>query len=107
MVLLIQGSGFVSVETKFADLFHQLWLKVNPATHPDHPSRAVLDIEDEIFRNAIDNGVLCARGSWFQTEPDLPVQDMFFRATFASASEEAMSTAIQRLGAAIRKSYRL
>ncbi|RBQ68492.1 hypothetical protein VDGD_21588 [Verticillium dahliae] len=32
---------------------------------------------------------------------------MFFRATFASASEEAMSTAIQRLGAAIQTSYRI
>ena len=85
----------------------QLWLRVDPAQHPDHPSRPVLDIEDEIFRNAIDNGVLCARGSWFRTEPHVPAQDMFFRATFATASEEAMSTAIQRLGAAIRKSYRL
>lgn len=85
----------------------QLWLRVDPAKHPDHATRGVLEIEDEIFNHAIDNGVLCARGSWFRTEPHLPAHDMFFRATFASASEEAMSTAIQRLGDAIRKSYRL
>lgn len=51
--------------------------------------------------------MLCARGSWFRTEPGTPARDMFFRATFASASEETMEIAIQRLGAAIRKSYRM
>ncbi|KAL2757637.1 hypothetical protein ACRALDRAFT_1054848 [Sodiomyces alcalophilus JCM 7366] len=84
-----------------------LWLKVDPSKHPGHPHRSVLEIEEEIFDHAISNGVLCARGSWFRTEPGTPARDMFFRTTFASASEEAMEMAIQRLGAAIRKSYRM
>jgi aromatic amino acid aminotransferase I len=32
---------------------------------------------------------------------------MFFRATYASATEEAMGTAIQRFGEAIRQSYHI
>ncbi|KAL9943809.1 hypothetical protein D7B24_003906 [Verticillium nonalfalfae] len=84
-----------------------LWLKVDHTKHPDYPQRSILEIEEDIFNNAIGNGVLCARGSWFRTEPGTPAKDMFFRATFASASEDAMSTAIQRLGAAIKTSYRM
>ncbi|KAH6690429.1 aromatic amino acid aminotransferase [Plectosphaerella plurivora] len=84
-----------------------LWLKVDHTKHPDYSSRTIIDLEDEIFHQAIENGVLCSRGSWFRTEPDVPANSIFFRATFASASEEAMSTAIERLGAAIRKSYRM
>ncbi|PWY71029.1 putative L-kynurenine/alpha-aminoadipate aminotransferase [Aspergillus heteromorphus CBS 117.55] len=84
-----------------------LWMKVDPAKHPDYPRRSALDIEEEIFHHAIDNGVLCARGSWFRTEPGTPASEIFFRATYASASEEAMGTAIQRLSMAIRKSFQL
>ncbi|PYH91389.1 aromatic amino acid aminotransferase [Aspergillus ellipticus CBS 707.79] len=84
-----------------------LWLKVDPSKHPEYPQRSVLDIEEEIFLNAIDNGVLCARGSWFRTEPGTSSNEIFFRATYASASEEAMGTAIQRLSLAIRKSFQL
>ncbi|WYZ34951.1 hypothetical protein EsH8_I_001227 [Colletotrichum jinshuiense] len=83
-----------------------LWLKVDQTRHPD-ASRPLLEIEEEIFNSCIDKGVLCARGSWFRTEQDTPLNDLFFRATFASASEQDMDTAIQRLGAAIKESFRL
>ncbi|TDZ26347.1 Aromatic amino acid aminotransferase [Colletotrichum orbiculare MAFF 240422] len=84
-----------------------LWLTINHSLHPDVASRPLLEIEEEIFNSCIDKGVLCARGSWFRTEQDTPLKDLFFRATFASASEKDMDTAIQRLGAAIRESFRL
>ncbi|KAF6841578.1 aromatic amino acid aminotransferase I [Colletotrichum musicola] len=85
----------------------QLWLTVDQSRHPDISSRTLEQIEEEIFNSCIDKGVLCARGSWFRTEQGTPLKDLFFRATFASASEKDMDTAIQRLGAAIRESFRL
>ncbi|KXH43371.1 aromatic amino acid aminotransferase [Colletotrichum nymphaeae SA-01] len=86
----------------------QLWLKIDHAAHPDsNASRPLLEIEEEIFNSCIDKGVLCARGSWFRTEQDTPLKDLFFRATFASASEQDMDKAIQRLGAAIKESFRV
>ncbi|GKT83579.1 aromatic amino acid aminotransferase [Colletotrichum tofieldiae] len=84
-----------------------LWLKLDHSAHPDGPSRPLLEVEEEIFNSCIDKGVLCARGSWFRTEQDTPLKDLFFRATFASASEKDMDEAIQRLGAAIKESFRL
>ncbi|KAK1600659.1 aromatic amino acid aminotransferase [Colletotrichum navitas] len=84
-----------------------LWLEIDHSAHPDGPSRPLLEIEEEIFNSCIDKGVLCARGSWFRTEQDTPLKNLFFRATFASASEKDMDEAIQRLGAAIRESFRL
>ncbi|KAJ5114410.1 hypothetical protein NUU61_000169 [Penicillium alfredii] len=84
-----------------------LWLKLDYSQHPEYPSRPIEDIEGEIFEQAVQNGVLCARGSWFRTEPSTPASGMFFRATFASASAKAMGIAIQRLSQAIRESYRI
>lgn len=74
--------------------------------HPDYPRRSILEIEEEIFLGAIDDGVLCARGSWFRAEPDTTPMELFFRTTFAAATEEAMAVAIRRLDGAIRRSFR-
>ncbi|OHE99547.1 aromatic amino acid aminotransferase [Colletotrichum orchidophilum] len=84
-----------------------LWLKVDHSAHPDGNLRPLLEVEEEIFNSCIEKGVLCARGSWFRTEQDTPLKDLFFRATFASASEQDMDKAIQRLGAAIKESFRI
>jgi len=50
--------------------------------------------------------VLISRGSWFAAERSgfEPTQ-LFFRATFAAASEEGMTVAIERFGIAVRKSF--
>ncbi|OGE56575.1 hypothetical protein PENARI_c003G10832 [Penicillium arizonense] len=84
-----------------------LWLKLDPLQHPDYPGRSIEDIEGGIFDQAIKNNVLCARGTWFRAEPSTPARGMFFRATYASATEEAMGIAIQRFGEAIRQSYHI
>lgn len=44
-----------------------------------------MDIEQDIFKTAIDGKVLVAPGSWFASERDKPITDIFFRATFAAA----------------------
>ena len=82
----------------------QLWLKLDISKHPHYPKRSILELEEEIFHAALDKGVLCARGSWFRADPQTPPKELFFRVTFASASEEAMGLAIERLSTAIRES---
>ncbi|KAK0657352.1 pyridoxal phosphate-dependent transferase [Cercophora newfieldiana] len=86
-----------------AGMFH--WLKVDHTLHPSYPARSILDIEEEIFNRCIDGGVLVGRGSWFRAEHDKPPSGLYFRATFAAATEENMTEAIRRLGVAIRETY--
>lgn len=74
--------------------------------HPHAETKDILDIEEEIFLAAVDQGVLVSRGSWFRAEREnFHPTDMFFRATFAAASEEKMTEAIERFGGAVRKSF--
>ena len=83
------------------------WLKVDYSLHPDAGKRSIPEIEEEIFQSCIEKGVLVARGSWFTAEREKPPKDLFFRATFATASPENMREAIRRFGEAVRTSYRI
>ncbi|TVY13197.1 Aromatic amino acid aminotransferase [Lachnellula arida] len=86
----------------------KLWLKIAHHLHPSYATTPHLDLEEKIFLAAVEQGVLISRGSWFTAERDGFVpQDMFFRATFAAASEEKMTEAIERFGKAIRESFGL
>ncbi|KAI2782330.1 PLP-dependent transferase [Daldinia loculata] len=82
-----------------------LWLKVDHTQHPQASTKSILEIEEEIFNSCIDKGVLAIRGSWFRAERDQPPSGLFFRTTFAAASEAAMDAAIERFGAAVRESF--
>lgn len=82
-----------------------MWLKVDHTQHPEAGTRAIEDIEEEIFNSCIDNGVLVARGSWFLTDTDKTLPGLYFRTTFASASAENMSVAISRFGRAVEASF--
>ncbi|KAK2610974.1 hypothetical protein N8I77_004359 [Diaporthe amygdali] len=95
----------VSYSPPAAGMFQ--WFRVNYNLHPDAGKRSIPEIEDEIFHSCIDKGVLVARGSWFTAEHEKPPKDLFFRATFATASPENMREAIRRFGEAVRTSYRM
>ncbi|KAI7771789.1 hypothetical protein LZL87_006065 [Fusarium oxysporum] len=84
-----------------------LWVKLDHTKHPDYQRRSLDEIEEEIFRHSIDQGVLFARGSWSRAEPHTELNELFLRVTFASAAEVDMCTAVQRLSAAIKKSFRI
>ncbi|KKA30748.1 hypothetical protein TD95_005359 [Thielaviopsis punctulata] len=84
-----------------------LWMRLAHDKHPEIGARSIESIEEEIFNNCIEGGVLAARGSWFRAESNKPLEALFFRATYAAASEENMVKAVERLGAAIRKSFKL
>ncbi|MCJ1309156.1 Aromatic/aminoadipate aminotransferase 1 [Agyrium rufum] len=87
-----------------AGMFH--WINIDWQKHPHASSKSILEIEDEIFLAAIDEGVLTSKGSWFRAEADAGEQ-LFFRTTFAAASEEALTEATERLGQALRSSFKL
>jgi aromatic amino acid aminotransferase I / 2-aminoadipate transaminase len=87
-------------------LDQQFWLRVDPQSHPDRSQRSLVEIEEEIFNSCISKGVLVARGSWFRTEPEVgPQGELFFRATYAAASEFNINEAIRRFGMAVRESF--
>lgn len=91
---------------EFSCSYNQLWLKLNWHLHPHAKIRQIIDIEQEIFDAAIEQGVLVSRGSWFAAEKaNFVPEDLFFRATFAAASEEKMTEAIERFGVAVKTSF--
>ncbi len=75
--------------------------------HPEASSKSIVEIEEGIFNSCIEKGVLACPGSWFQTEKDQPLTGLFFRTTFAAASEENMTKAIERFGAAVMENFRI
>lgn len=75
--------------------------------HPDFGNKTILEIEADIFERCIERGVLAARGSWFRAEPDRPLSGLYFRTTFAAATEGDMSAAIERFNEAVRGSFQM
>ena len=85
----------------------QHWIRVDHTKHPGYPAKTILEMEEEIFDKCIAGGVLVARGSWFRAEHDKPPSGLFFRTTYAAATEENMVEAAKRLGTVIREVYGL
>jgi aromatic amino acid aminotransferase I len=79
--------------------------------HPSYKTstpKSIRDLEEELFLAAVEYGVLTGKGSWFAAERDhFDPQDLFFRATFAAATGEKMTEAIERFGVAVRKVFGL
>ena len=82
-----------------------MWLKVDYSQHPHASTKAIEEVEEEIFDSCIDGGVLVARGSWFLADRQKPLPGLFFRATYAAASAQSMDEAIRRFGQAVRASF--
>ncbi|KAI9376057.1 pyridoxal phosphate-dependent transferase [Aspergillus egyptiacus] len=88
-----------------AGMFH--WIEIDWKKHPEVASGKTRDsIEETLFHASVDNGVLVSRGSWFKAA-GRSEDKMFFRATFASASEENITEAIKRFGDALRVEFKL
>ncbi|KAI0515298.1 aromatic amino acid aminotransferase-like protein [Xylaria bambusicola] len=88
-----------------AGMFH--WLHVDHSRHPHAGQKTILEIEEEIFDSCVERGVLACRGSWFSAERDVEPTGLFFRTTFAAASQSDMDVAVKRLGEAIRASFEI
>jgi aromatic amino acid aminotransferase I len=86
-------------------MFH--WLKVDWRRHPLAATKAVEEIEEELFLKSIEHGALVLRGSWFYAQRDVPHETLFFRVTYAAAPFEKIEEAIRRFGVAVRESFGL
>ncbi|KIX01807.1 uncharacterized protein Z518_09534 [Rhinocladiella mackenziei CBS 650.93] len=96
-----------------AGMFH--WIKVDMTKHPLYQAQSkskgidyatLLEIEDSVFLSAVDQGVLCAKGSWFRAQRGSDTE-LFFRTTFAAAPAEKIIEAIRKLGVAMRTEFGL
>lgn len=67
-----------------------------------------LAIEDRIFTQAQEEGVLVSKGSWFAADDEAKrTAGVNFRLTFAAAPLDALERAVSRFGAAVRAVYQL
>lgn len=67
-----------------------------------------LTIEDKIFAQAQEEGVLVSKGSWFAADDEAKqTAGVNFRLTFAAAPLDALERAVSRFGAAMRAVYQL
>ena len=104
--------NIVSWDPPMAGMFH--WLSVDYTLHPLYQQmqgsgalhEVVQKIEERIFLASVNNGVLVSRGSWFRAETNTD-QKLFFRATFAAASEEKIVEAIRRFADSIAVEFGL
>lgn len=92
-------------EPPTAGMFH--WIQVDWRRHPHYPQKSLLEIEEELFQVIIAHGTLVMKGSWFCAEKSLPIDTMFFRATYAAARFGQIDEAIRRLGNALRDAFGL
>ncbi|KAI1333292.1 PLP-dependent transferase [Xylariaceae sp. FL0255] len=88
-----------------AGMFH--WMRIDHTRHPHASTKNILEIEEEVFNLCIEQGVLACRGSWFLAQKDVGPSGLFFRTTFAAASQDNMDVAIERFGKAVRISFGL
>lgn len=85
-----------------------LWVTVDLERHPegaDERTERCRAVEDRIAERAESNGVLVARGSWFNVESC--VDRVFFRMTFvASASQDDLERGVEQFARAVRDEFR-
>ncbi|GMF78695.1 unnamed protein product [Aspergillus oryzae] len=85
----------------------QHWIEIDWRKHPGLSSgKTREEIEEEVFQAAVNNGVLISRGSWFKAQ-GASEEKLFFRATFAAASSDAIAEAISRFGTTLRQEFGL
>ncbi|OHW94407.1 aromatic aminotransferase [Colletotrichum incanum] len=81
------------------------WLRVDWEKHPDALTKPLHKIEEQIWEEAIKQGALVARGSWFNANGDNPNKGIFYRTTFAAAPLGKIEEAVKRFGYALRVSF--
>lgn len=91
-----------------------VWIQIDWRKHPsarqdshiDGIVASRLEVEGRIYMEAKQNGVQVSKGSWFATKMDSRAP-IYFRLTFAAASEESLEQAIVRFGRALRMEFLL
>ncbi|KAK1625163.1 pyridoxal phosphate-dependent transferase [Colletotrichum phormii] len=83
------------------------WLGVDWQKHPDASKKSPSEIEEEIWQEALAQGALIARGSWFNANKHIPLNEVFYRTTFAAAPLDQIEEAVKRFGMALKKGFQL
>ncbi|KAL8749340.1 MAG: hypothetical protein Q9199_007744 [Rusavskia elegans] len=85
-----------------------LWITVDLERHADGTENSTEQchvIEDRIYEGAESNGVIVARGSWFNAESYM--DKVSFRMTFvATASQDDLERGVEQFGKAVRDEFR-
>ncbi|KGO51296.1 Pyridoxal phosphate-dependent transferase, major region, subdomain 2 [Penicillium expansum] len=83
------------------------WISIDWKKHPSANDMSAREIEQEIYKSAIEHNTLVVPGSWFMPSngENVPMEKIFFRLNFASVSLETVQEAIKGLGIAIRKTF--
>lgn len=85
-----------------------LWITVDLERHSDCAEKRTEQchaVEDRIYEGAESNGVLVARGSWFNAESCM--DNVSFRMTFvATASQDDLKRGVEQFGKAVRDEFR-
>ena len=89
-----------------------MFIKVDWRLHPELMKQSVdeilvnelLELEDRVFLQAVEEGTLVSKGSWFRAEKGTD-RELYFRFTFAAASAENIELAVRRFGKAIRREF--
>lgn len=99
----------VSWRPPMAGMF--FWMKVDWRRHPLAKEMGVRELEDRIFLHSVHHGALIIKGSFFRADGGKGEagagEDLFFRATYAAASEENIVEAVRRFGVALREQFGL
>lgn len=96
-----------------------LWLKIDCTNHPiwqklvsEDRSVVLMQIEDAIYRDVLEEGVVCCKGSFFNvlgeelgSERKVCLPLIHFRLTFACVDASDLGTAIEILSKAITASF--
>lgn len=78
-----------------------LWIRLSlPSRHYMHDMRTHEDLEEAIYTQSLEEGVLVSKGSWFVAK-DAPLDSICFRMSFATASAEEMHLGVQRFAQVI------
>ncbi|KAF5008866.1 hypothetical protein FDECE_4890 [Fusarium decemcellulare] len=79
-----------------------LWVDFTLAGHSAAwKLEAVMDVEDKIYKSALEQGILVSKGSWFAVALDL--DKVCFRLSFANASDDEFKIAVESFAAAVKK----
>ncbi|KAJ5690148.1 hypothetical protein N7462_004540 [Penicillium macrosclerotiorum] len=82
------------------------WIEINWRLHPSYKAGGSHQkIEQAIFGAAKKEKVFLTPGTCFWSASEEPQDQMFFRATYASASRDELTEAVRRFGVALRNEF--
>ena len=82
------------------------WLRLDHTRHPRYEETSLEEIEEEVFDAIIRQKTWLMNGSWFRPDRAEKLGGIFFRATYAAAPFDQIQEGIQRLGKAVRETFK-